>query len=165
MALILEGCDAVGKDTFAELLSEKTKYEIVRGSSFEIAELGADKMFEHMMNLLDRDDIIINRFFYSNLVYGKLFNYPMMKPHQYDQLVEKLDETSLLVYLHTSNGKIKYRMEKRGDDMIKVEDVSNILEVYKEELYGDFRPKLIMSFDTTHTNFEKETDLIAGIMN
>lgn len=163
MAIILEGCDAVGKDTFAELLSEKTGFKIVRGSSFEIAELGADGMFEHMMKLLDRDDIIINRFFYSNLVYGKLFDYPMMNPEQYDQLVEKLDETSMLIYLHTSIGTIKYRMEKRGDDMIKVDDVDSIIESYKKELYGDYRPRLIMSFDTTNTDFNPETNLIKDI--
>lgn len=163
MAIIVEGCDCVGKTTFAEMLAEKTGFEVVKGSSFEISELGADGMFEHMMGLLDRDDIIIDRFFYSNLVYGKLFDYPMMTPEQYDQLVEKLDKTSALIYLHTSSGKIKYRMEKRGDDMIKVDDVDNILESYKEELYGDFRPRLIISFDTTDTDFEDETHLIKNI--
>lgn len=163
MAIILEGSDCVGKTTFAGILSEKLGFEVVKGSSFEISELGADGMFEHMMNLLDRDDIIIDRFLYSNLVYGRLFNYPMMTPEQYDQLVDKLDETSLLIYLHTSKGAIQYRMENRGDDMIKIDDVDNILASYKEELYGDYRPKLIMSFDTTDTNFEPEAELIKDL--
>lgn len=165
MAIILEGCDAVGKTTFAEILAKKTGFEVVKGSSFEISELGADGMFKHMMELLDRDDIIIDRFLYSNLVYGRLFDYPMMTPSQYDQLVEKLDETSLLVYLHAPQEIIKWRMEKRGDDMIEPKDIADILSSYMIELYTDYRPSLMISFDTTDTDFERETDLITDIMN
>ena len=165
MAIILEGSDCTGKTTFAQKLSEKLGFEVVKGSSFEIAELGADGMFEHMMSLLDRDDIIIDRFFYSNLVYGRLFNYPMMNPEQYDQLVDKLEGNGLLIYLHAPEGIIRYRMKKRGDDMIKADDISNILASYKEELYGDFRPRLMMAFDTTDTDFEPETDLIKYIFD
>src|SRR5690606_30291421 len=109
--------------------------------------------------------IIIDRFFYSNLVYGRLFNYPMMNPEQYDQLVDKLEGNGLLIYLHAPEGIIRYRMKKRGDDMIKADDISNILASYKEELYGDFRPRLMMAFDTTDTDFEPETDLIKYIFD
>lgn len=161
--IVLEGCDCVGKTTFAEMLSEKTGYEIVKGSSFEISELGADGMFEHMMDLLDRDNIIIDRFFYSNLVYGKIFDYPMMSPAQYDSLVEKLDKKALLLYLHTSEGAIQYRMKKRGDDMIKAENIGDILLEYKEVIYGDFRPKMMLSLDTTSSNIDMATFMVNEI--
>lgn len=160
MAIILEGSDCTGKTTFAEKLSEVTGFKIVKGSSFEISELGADGMFEHMLGLLNREDIIIDRFLYSNLVYGELFNYPMMTPTQYDSLVERLDETSLLVYLHASIGTIKYRMNNRGDDMIKVENIEDIVNKYNEVLYGDFRPSTMVSLETTLSNADGEANMI-----
>jgi thymidylate kinase len=158
--VILEGSDCVGKTTFAELLSEKTGYEVVKGSSFEISELGADGMFEHMMSLLDRDNIIIDRFLYSNLVYGKLFDYPMMTPEQYDTLVEKMDTKALAIYLHAPVGVIKHRMANRGDDMIKAENIQDIVDEYIKVMYGDFRPKTKLVLDTSNSNFNFATAMV-----
>jgi thymidylate kinase len=164
MIIVLEGSDCVGKTTFANMLAEKTGYEVVKGSSFEISELGADGMFNHMMDLLDRDNIIIDRFFYSNLVYGRLFNYPMMTPEQYDMLVDKLDRKALLLYLHAPEGIIAHRMAKRGDDMIKIDNIEDILNGYIEELYGDFRPKFKLVFDTSTMNTSNATAMISEIV-
>jgi len=101
-----------------------------------------------MKMITSRSDIIIVRFLYSNLVYGKMFGYPMMNPDQYTKLSEAIDKTSLLVYLHAPIGVIQYRMLNRGDDMIKVGDVEGILEGYKDALYGDFRPMRMFSIDS-----------------
>lgn len=164
--IVLEGCDCSGKSTFAQQLAEKLGYEIVKGSSFEISELGQDGMFEHMSKLLDRENIIIDRFLYSNLVYGSLFDYPMMTPDQYDSLVEKLDEKAFLVYMYAHKDKLAYRMSNRGDDMIKVENIENILALYNTEMFGDFRPTLTLNVDTTSfEHVEKTIDLVARIAN
>lgn len=164
--LILEGCDAVGKDTFAKILSKKTGYEIVRGSSFEISELGSDEMFRFSMELFDRKNIILNRSFYSNLVYGKLFNYPMMSSEQYDELVYKLDEKrAIVVYLHAPQGVIEYRLDSRGDDAIKSKDVESIINKYKDVMYGDFRPSFMLSIDSSATYFEYEANIIKKILS
>jgi thymidylate kinase len=161
--IILEGCDCTGKTTFASMLSHKTGFEVVKGSSFEISELGKDGMFEHMMGLLDRKDIIIDRFLYSNLVYGKLFNYPMMDESQFDELVEKMDKNAMVVYLHAPEGTILYRMARRGDDMIKSENIPSILSEYKDVLSGDFRPKMCLQFDTSVINFNHATSMVKDI--
>ena len=164
MIIVLEGCDCVGKTTFAEMLSEKTGYEIVKGSSFEISELGADGMFNHMMKLLDRESIIIDRFFYSNLVYGKLYNYPMMSISQYMDLTNKLNKKALVLYLQAYHYAIVERMEKRGDDMIKADDIGRILDLYRESMNGIFMPKLMLSIDTTNANFDYHTNMIKGVI-
>lgn len=148
--IILCGSDCSGKSTFAEQLSKKTGYKIVKGSSFEIAELGADGMFEHMMSLLDGDNIIIDRFAWCNLVYGSLFDYPMMTEEQFDTIVDKVDEKNAIVlYLHAPLGVLKYRMKNRGDDIIKVENLNSIVEKYEEEMYGNYRPNMFISIDTS----------------
>jgi thymidylate kinase len=164
MNVILEGCDCVGKSTFAELLAEKTGYEIVKGSSFEISELGQDGMYKHMMELLNRDKLIIDRFFYSNLVYGSLYKYPMMTMEQYLELQAKLNKTSLVVYLHTSQNVIKNRMANRGDDMIKVDDIGMILEEYHGTMHGLFAPKTMISLETSYSDFRIATAMIADFI-
>ena len=164
MNIILEGTDCSGKSTFAQMLSEKTDYEVIQGSSFKISNLGADGMFEYTMELLERKDVIIDRIFYSNLVYGKLFNYPMMTTKQYDKLVNKLNRNSLFIYLHAPISVLKSRMEKRGDDMIKVENIGDILNSYKEVLHGAFRPKMMFSLDTSLSDFNTTTSMIKEII-
>lgn len=164
MILILEGSDCTGKTTYAKMLSEKLGFEILKGSYFEISELGACGMYKHMMDLLDNDNIIIDRFMHSNLVYGELFKYPMMTDSQYDDLIDKLDEYAILVYLHAPKGTIEYRIENRGDDMIKSENANMILEKYKDVMYGDFRPKFMLSIDTSIFDIEQATDLIVNIV-
>ncbi len=165
MNILLEGVDCSGKSTFANLLSEKTGFEIVKGSSFEIANLGRDSMFSYMMELLDKNNLIIDRFMYSNLVYGSLFNYPMMSQNQYDALVDRLDRNSLVVYLHAPAGIIKYRLNNRGDNMISINDIDSILSTYKDIMFGDFRPKMMMSLDTSDSNPKLATSMIADIID
>lgn len=165
MNIVLEGCDCVGKTTFAQMLSQKTGYEIVKGSSFQIAELGQDGMFEHMMGLLDRDNIIIDRFFYSNLVYGKLYNYPMMNIMQYAKLTTKLNKKALVIYLQASPFVIKERMATRGDDMIKAQDIDKILDTYNEDINGLFMPKAMLSLDTTQSDFNIATAMVAEMVD
>src|SRR5699024_11545529 len=76
MIIIVEGSDAVGKDSMINNLSKLTNMEVVRGSSFEKSEEGADKMFEESKKLLlEEKDLILNRSFYSNAVYGPMYDY------------------------------------------------------------------------------------------
>lgn len=163
--IVLEGCDCVGKTTFAKMLSDKTGYGIVRGSSFEISQLGAEGMFERMMSILDCNNIIVDRFFYSNLVYGRLYNYPMMTREQYEQLTEKLNKKAVVLYLHASQKVIAERMQNRGDDMIKVSEIGDILEGYINEFYGIHRPKLMLSIDTSESNFNVATAMVKEIVD
>lgn len=164
--IVLEGCDCVGKTTFANKLAERTGFEIVKGSSFEISELGADGMFEHMMGLLDRKNIIIDRFFYSNLVYGLLYQYPMMTAKQYAELTKKLNKTALVVYLHTDRLTIEERMKNRGDDMIKIDEIPAILKQYKLIMTSDsFSPKTMIALETSDSNFNVATAMVGEMVD
>jgi thymidylate kinase len=165
MIVIAEGCDCVGKTTFAEMLAEKTGYEVVKGSSFEIAELGQFGMYEHMWKLLDRDNIIIDRFLYSNLVYGSIYNYPMMQPIQYHSLVQKLNKTAIVIYLQAHQYVIAERMATRGDDMIKVQDINLILDSYNNNINGVFMPKTMLSLDTTDSDFNVATSMVKDMID
>lgn len=165
MAIILEGVDCSGKTTFAQSLSEKTGFEIVKGSSFEISKLGADGMYQFMSDLLKRKDIIIDRLYLSNIIYGEKYGYPMMTEEQYASLSNMVDLFSLVVYLHAPVGVIQYRMLKRGDDMIEIDDIEDILNRYNEALYGEFRPRTVLSIDTSLIDIDKATNMVKELYN
>lgn len=148
--IILEGCDAVGKSSIAEDLARITGFEIIKGSSFEISQLGEDGMFKYMMDLLDKKNIIIDRFFWSNYVYGKLYDYPTMSIGQFARLANKAEANALTVYITANKEVIKRRMQKRGDDMIKADEVDSILSKYEEAISNSATfQKMMLRFDNT----------------
>lgn len=164
--IILEGCDASGKDTFGLRLADELGYEMVRGSSFEISELGADGMFEYMSELLDRDNIVINRFMHSNLVYGALFDYPMMSHEQYDKLTKKINEVALPIYLYSEPHVIKERLSSRGDDMVKASYVDSILRAYSHEWVGKYSTVRLLAIDTEYSDmsYQREVNRVKDIL-
>ena len=165
MAIILEGVDCSGKTTFAEKLAEKTGFEIAKGSSFETSKLGAAGMYKFMSDLLKRKDVIIDRLYLSNLIYGAKYNYPMMTRGQYAILSDMTNSFSLVVYLHAPVSVIQYRMLKRGDDMIEIDDIEDILNRYNEALYGEFRPRTVLSIDTSLIDIDKATNMVKELYN
>jgi thymidylate kinase len=168
MVIILEGCDCVGKTTFAEELARQTGYEVIKGSSFEISQLGADGMYKHMSDLLDRDNIIIDRFYLSNYVYGNLYNYPTMSDLQFEKLAIKTDFSALTIYLTASEDTIKYRMSNRGDDMIKTDEVTKILGKYEEGIRNyNTGNRFLLRFDTglSITNTELTVSMVTAFIN
>lgn len=166
LPIILEGCDFVGKSTLANILAEKTGYEIVKGSSFEISQLGADGMFEYMMELLDRKNIIIDRFYMSNYVYGDLYDYPRMNNHQFIKLADKAEKNALTVYLTASIHDLEIRMEKRGDEYIKSSsELCMILAKYDECLNDPYTAqKILIYLNTSYIgNMEATASMIKEI--
>lgn len=167
--IILEGCDCAGKSTLAEQLAKKTGYEIVKGSSFEISQLGAEGMFKYMMELLNRDNIIIDRFYLSNYVYGNLYNYPTMEEEQFVRLASTADTRALTIIVESPECVIKTRMKQRGDNDIKVEEVASILAKYDEVLNDDIedhatiKPLLSIRYDSFLDN--RDGSLFASMIS
>lgn len=160
--LILEGCDGAGKTTLANELHKLTGYEIVKGSSFEISQLGPERMFGYMMELLDRKNIIIDRFYMSNYVYGNLYAYPTMNEGQFADLANKTEKKALTVYVTATEEILKDRINKRGDDSVKAERVKPILEKYNEALAD---PLTLQSstiiINSSFTDVKQATSMVA----
>ncbi|MFP7694140.1 hypothetical protein ACLH26_15245 [Bacillus subtilis] len=131
--IILEGPDCCFKSTVAAKLSKKLKYPIIKGSSFELATSGNEKLFEHFNKLADEDNVIIDRFVYSNLVYAKKFkNYSILTEQQLRIIEDKIKLKAKVVYLHADPRVIKKRLSVRGDDYIEGKDINSILDLYRE---------------------------------
>ncbi|ATX84226.1 hypothetical protein CU084_11295 [Bacillus velezensis] len=131
--LILEGTDCCYKSTVAEKLSKELGYPVIKGSSFELAESGNEKLFEHFNKLADEDNVIIDRYIYSNLVYAKKFkDYSILTEEQQRTIEKKIRDKAKVIYLHADTKVIKQRLHERGDEYINDRDIEPVLELYRE---------------------------------
>ncbi|NHN20990.1 AAA family ATPase [Bacillus velezensis] len=133
MMIILEGTDCCYKSTVAEKLSKELGYPVIKGSSFELAKSGNEKLFEHFSKLADEDNVIIDRYIYSNLVYAKKFKgYSILTKEQQRAIEEKIRDKTKVIYLHADPKVIKQRLRERGDEYINDVDIEPVLELYRE---------------------------------
>ncbi|MCY7977507.1 hypothetical protein [Bacillus inaquosorum] len=131
--VILEGPDCCFKSTVAAKLSKGLKYPIIKGSSFELATSGNEKLFEHFIKLADKDNVIIDRFAYSNLVYAKKFrDYSILTEQQLRIIESEIKTKAKVAYLHADPKIIKERLSIRGDEYIEGKDIDSILDLYRE---------------------------------
>jgi thymidylate kinase len=160
--IILEGADGAGKTTLAKELQRISGLDIVKGSSFEISQLGQDEMYEHMNELLDRKDIIVDRFYMSNRVYGELYDYPTMRSMQFANLADKTEEKrALTVYVTADIDELRARLVSRGDRDIKPDELVSILEKYQESLnYSLTMQSAVLTINTTFADVKKSAPMV-----
>lgn len=131
--IILEGADCCYKSTVADKLSKELGYPVIKGSSFELAKSGNKKLFEHFNKLADEDNVIIDRYIYSNLVYAKKFkDYSILTKEQQRVIEEKIRDNAKVIYLHADPKVIKQRLLERGDEYINDRDIEPVLGLYSE---------------------------------
>lgn len=161
--IILEGCDGAGKTTLANELHKHTGYEIVKGSSFEISEMGTDRMFDYMMKLLDRKNIIIDRFYLSNYVYGNLYAYPTMDVAQFSTLAYETQRKAATIYVTAHESEIQLRISERGDDKVTINRVKPILDMYNKAFTDPLTSQpSILTINTSFVHVNQATSLVAA---
>lgn len=129
--IILEGCDANFKTTIANKLSKELGYDIVKGSTFEYAANGNEELYKRMISLCELDNVILDRFIYSNLVYAPLYDdFSMLTPEQVEIIENKIEDKAIIFYLHASVETIVERINVRGDEYVKVDKIESIINGY-----------------------------------
>lgn len=138
--IVLEGNECNFKTTIAEKLKEKLGFEIVKGTSFEIATAENEKLYEHCKKVATMENVIIDRFIHSNYVYASLYpHYTMLTKDQFNALdwyLKQNDENTIVAYLYASTDVLKERIRVRGDEHInenRLEDINNLYDA----LMGD----------------------------
>lgn len=149
MIIIVEGPDGAGKDTFINNLAKLTGVKKIRGSSFEISQMGSEGMLDKWKEmLLCGENIIINRFFYSNAVYGPMFGYPTISPEQFIELNDLVNERAIVYYINADTDILIGRINARGDDDISTEDIKDIQSSY-DHMWGLARPDRLIRIDSS----------------
>ena len=165
MVIILSGSECTLKSTLAKSLQERfsgRNFEIVRGSSFEIAKRSNKELFEFHLgicqDICSGRNIILDRFYLDNLVYASLYKgYSILSPEQVRVVENYIDTTNYaLIYCYDTPENIFRRLSVRGDEYIKTRaELDAIDKRYREVLMKE------ISLVTYHfdCSFSKLSDL------
>jgi thymidylate kinase len=133
MFIIIDGCDATYKTTLANKLAKKLNFPVIKGSSFELSKCNNKQLFDHFLKLAELDNVVIDRFIYSNLVYASLYSgYAILNQNQFDEIENLIKNKVLLIYLTSDAETIKNRLKSRGDNYVNEDMIEKILNKYAE---------------------------------
>lgn len=139
MLIILEGCDATGKTTLANMLAPLLNAQIVHSTTETPNVFG---YFEELVRASEHTNIIADRFCYSQFVYQDSEHRPLnpeLYPKDnsnwlfykcknewevlYDLETEMLRNNAKVIYCYADAGVIAERMIARGEDPIAIDEI------------------------------------------
>ena len=131
--IILEGNECNFKTTVAEKLSKKLGWEVVKGSSFEMSQCNNEELYQKFIDLTKLDNVIIDRFTWSNLVYASLYeDFSIITLEQAKEIQRLIVDKAYVVFLHADHEVLIERIGVRGDDYVKTEKLESINKKYWE---------------------------------
>ena len=131
--IILEGCDKTGKSTLAKKLSKQLGYKVVH--------LGVPKPKGHFQKLEkliqdNPDGIIFDRFHWGDRVYtGITAKKRALTPPEFFRIKQMLGRReTVVIYCHSSQILIRRRFIEDGEELIRMKEISTILNRYNQML-------------------------------
>ena len=138
--IILEGNETTGKTTVSSKIKEKLGWSVIKGSSFEQSQCTNTELFNKFLHMVttDNDNIIFDRFIYSNLVYADLYNdFAILSSTQVRLIEEEMKRKNVKTfYLWASLPTLKQRLRERGDEYVEEDKLESINEKYEDVLRG-----------------------------
>lgn len=139
MILILEGPDGSGKTTLAEQLQRQTGYQLLHRTQPKNEEDKKRMMDEYVQVLKAGKNVIMDRAWYSELVYGpvmrdtSVLTYPQM--YELEKLAAK--NGAIVIYCTAPEATLWKRCMRRGEDYITNRETFHaICAGFKELMYG-----------------------------
>lgn len=164
MIIILEGNEANFKTTIAEKLRNKLNIPIVKGSSFELSQCTNEELFKHFKDFAEMDNVIFDRFIYSNRVYATLYkDYAILNKQQREEIEELIKDKAILVYLHTDEETTKQRIRQRGDEYVNEDMVGKIYDVYHNVMMEANKTLDVYTYNTKYWSSDDVVDHLVGI--
>jgi thymidylate kinase len=152
--IILEGNECCFKTTIAEKLSKKLNIPVIKGSSFEHSQCTNEELFNKFKEYAELENVIIDRFIYSNYVYATLYeDFAILTDEQRTQIEEIIKQKAKVYYLFADDHIIQQRIEQRGDDYVNVDMVSKINQTYTQSFFNTILH--INAFDTEEWNSDE----------
>jgi thymidylate kinase len=123
MIYILEGADGEGKTTVAEYISKKTGAEIIHRKQPKTQKDKDDMLFQYICDIVfsNTKNVIWDRCFYSELVYGEIFRDGSVITHDQIRLLENLINANgggMIIYCRSTIDEGFERATERGEDYV-----------------------------------------------
>ena len=144
MIIILEGPDGSGKSTLAELLHKQTGYQLLHRTQPKTEEDKKRMMEEYIQVIRAGKNVIMDRAWYSEMVYGpvmrdaSVITYPQM--YELEKLAAK--NGAIIIHCTAPEATLWKRCLKRGEDYITKRDTFNEICLGFSQLMHDV-PHLI----------------------
>lgn len=136
MFIIIEGVDGSGKSTLAEKLVKM--YDGTEPTLLHKGPIQADTYDEYVKPLLITEDLIkphavADRWHLGELVYGPKYRGESRLTFEQLEWMEMFLESrgAVRLYMATPEDTVIERLSQRGDDMVKVDDVHDLLVKYE----------------------------------
>lgn len=139
MIIILEGPDGSGKSTLAEQLHRQTGYQLLHRTQPKNEEDKKRMMDEYIQVMKTGKNVIMDRAWYSEMVYGpvmrdaSVITYPQM--YELEKLAAK--NGAIVIYCMAPEATLWKRCMRRGEDYItKRETFHEICTGFRELMHG-----------------------------
>ena len=151
MYLIFEGIDKSGKTTLAKYVAELLSCRYVKRPRnllpIENKDVDMIQQYNLVIDLFkDEKFVVLDRFYPSEIVYSYLRGKDKLKDIK-DQIWDidfSIAPNAIIFILETDKEQVCSRLKELGEDIIKEEDVSKIMERYSEfEKSSNARPVMI----------------------
>lgn len=161
--LILEGTDGCFKTTVAGLVSKKLGIEVVKGSTFEHSQCTNEELFEKFKELAKFENVVLDRFIYSNQVYATLYkDFAILTEEQRKDIESAIHGKAKLFYLHADDKVVQDRITTRGDEYVDVSMVPRIRKEYTQAIAEAGIP--VISYDTNEWSSEEIAEDIVRLV-
>lgn len=125
MRILIEGCDKTGKTTLAKKLANKYNLTIIKNSQPKI-----NNILQEYLNIVNQDNIIIDRLHLSENVYGPLYrNTPIIN---FNKLENNIKNNTILILCTDSVDNIHNRFIEDGEEYTKITDIDYIVEQFNK---------------------------------
>ena len=137
MIIIVEGPDLAGKTTLINQLNIKGEYDVVH---FDAPDDDFDYKADYL-NVLDKENVILDRYFFSEIVYSKVFERQCrLSAETMEKIKEKLkNKPHTLIYINPGIETLKRRYRERGDELITESQIEKIVKEYENLFFGGIK--------------------------
>lgn len=164
MMYIIEGSDCSGKTTLVNKLIDKLGYKYKKGSSFILAKAPNEELFNHFKSIAKMDNVIVDRFIYSNRTYADLYkDYSIITQKQKQQIEDMISRKAKVIYLFADDEILQERMRQRGDEYINENEIPRITKKFSEVMLN--ATILVMSYDTGEWSSDEIADDIVNCLH
>jgi len=134
LIIIIEGPDLAGKSTLVKQLNINNDFEVVH---FDKPVPNFD-FHESYLNVLDKENVILDRYFFSEIVYSKIFGRQCkVSKETVQQIKEKLkNKPHQLIFVNPGIDTLKRRYRERGDEIISESQIEKIVQEYENLFFG-----------------------------